>query len=1697
MNAITRVPRQIQAALLVALIATLAVAGWFTCSQRGDDGGGTGEQAEAPVEHQPTADGWAAIDVAPSDKTYRLTPKDQTDAGVARDTAFVLESSANDLDRDHLSDLLVVDPPLEFDVSGSGNKRLTIQPKEPLREGTDYHFTLLSATDRRQLHSWAFQTEAPLRVVQTLPADHALNVPLDTGIEMTFSHDGVSGFEDHVTIDPPVPGRFELHKRVVVLVPKELAPETVYTVTVAAGVRADGADLRTNEPYMFSFETGSSARQDAISPIVEGVFFDRLLSESSTSDPPALQVDVPSNGDVKSLPLEVYRYKDVAAFIDAIAAAVAVPRWSYYGRRDFRLDPSGLDRVATFTSDVTTPSSLNPYVRYVTFPSALDPGFYLVQAASGDRPAQALLQVTDLAAYGSLSATKTLVWVNDLTTGGPVDGAKVVDDGGKTFETNADGVALFDTTDSLLPTNGQDGKPRVLRVEQGGRTAVVPFDTANAGIGYYGSGYGYGGGALVYDGSGTTKYWSYLYADRSLYHPSDEINFWGVARARENFQAGETLTVRLSGGSYFDTSYRPSQLAETSVRVSGLGTFEGALSFEGVAPGGYQLTVLSGDSTLASTYVQVQNFVKPAYEIDITADRQVVFPGDTVAIDVATRFFDGSPVPFVALTYGGPDGATQIPVTTDADGAVTLPYVAGAVDPYGGPGYRYASAFPTGPEQGEISGQSTFYVLPSALLLQASGNVENGEAQISGSVHAADPAGFVARGYEGLTGDAAPGRAVTANVTEITYNQVETGEYYDFIAKVTRKQYRYDPVERALGAFTATSGADGSFTLSFPVERKKSYRIQIGAVDDAGRLGGTYVYVSGDEVPYTQYPGDTNLIISETAVTPQGPYSYAQTTYDEGDPVDLTIRRGGQAVETDAEQRYLFVRARDGIRDYVASADPRLQWTYSADDVPDVTVGGVQFNGHGYEPIRGEYVAGFNADTRKLNVDVTPDRDRYQPGDDVSLSVETRDADGNPVSAEVLLSLVDQAIVALQGEDYRQDILGRLYSSIGSGVLATYVPSYTDVAQLLTRYANNVPVPNTGGDVVGPNTGPGTAAGGIAAPAPRSDFRDLALFQAVRTRADGTASVTFKLPDNITSWRVTSRAVTGDLRAGAGTTAIPVGLPFFVEVTASDEYLTADHPTISLRAFGRSLTQGDAIEYTVSAPSLGLSDTVVNGAAFRGVDFTLPPLTEGEHEITVTARSGDLADAIVRKISVVASRLSRGEARYYTLESGVTLAGATSGRTQVAFTDNNRGRYYDDLLRLGWTYGDRVDQILARSLAQQLLEDYFSAPSADAPAFDASLYQTEDGGIALFPYADADLLLSARVASVAPDTFGRNALAQYFRKVLDDPDETRERSIVALFGLAAVGEPVLDSIDGVAGAADLSPRERLYLGLAALAAGDETVAREQYRQVVLRYAERRDPYVRVRAGVDQDDILELTALAADLGAGIGDPAAAPMFEYTQANATTDLLVELEQISYLSRAVPRLSSAPVRFSYVVDGQRKEQTLEAGRSFSLSLSPEQLAQLDPKTIDGNVGVATYFQTPFDPATVSVDPDVTVRRVVDVDGGGISEGDVVEVRLDYTLAPQSLDGCYQITDIAPSGLRPITRPRRYDPSFETLYPYLIDGQRVSFCAYRNQPYHPAAYFARVVTKGEYVADPATIQSQQSADSFNFAPPTKVIVR
>ncbi len=519
--------------------------------------------------------------------------------------------------------------------------------------------------------------------------------------------------------------------------------------------------------------------------------------------------------------------------------------------------------------------------------------------------------------------------------------------------------------------------------------------------------------------------------------------------------------------------------------------------------------------------------------------------------------------------------------------------------------------------------------------------------------------------------------------------------------------------------------------------------------------------------------------------------------------------------------------------------------------------------------------------------------------------------------------------------------------------------------------------------------------------------------------------MTFKVADDLTSWRIGASAFGEGLFAGEGTIGIPVGLPFFVDATIATDYLVADRPAIGLRAYGTDLATGAAVAFSVDSDSLGLHLKNLKAKAFETRAVPLPKLTAGLHSITITATTGSGAtarrDVMTRTFRVLASRLETTRADQVALTPGVQPKGG-AGRVEVIVSDAGVARYVPLLLSLTGGGSARVERTLADTLAGALLTDRLGVGEVVLPAdFDGSTYQAGNGGVTILPYSSSNLGTSALVALVAPDRFDRAALERYLTSISTSPKATRENRNIALAGLAGLHAAVLPQIRAAVAEPGLTVRERLMLGLGAAALGDAATARTIGASLETEYGEITADSARLRVGKTAADITEGTALMAMLAAANGDPLAARFWSYVEADPGGEAPYGLHAVGFVGRLLERNVPRAASFAYTVDGTRNVVELDPGASFHLSLSHAQFARLTLEPITGQLGVTTSWQETVKPASFTKDPDLSISRKI-TPAGRIGTSALVIVDLTVKLGPKAPKGCHQVTDFVPSGLVPV---------------------------------------------------------------------------
>lgn len=1621
------------------------------------------------------------VQVAFAQDNFTLTPEHADAAGIDPATTYLLQSKdpvrVEDVQEDFASNTDVA-----FEMTQVDEHTIRVAFAEPLAESDIVKFTLATRVVENgqttaRPYGWAFQVKAPLRVENTLPGLHATYVPLDTGIEVTFNYENLSveDVQNAMSIEPAVSGHVEQFRRTFVFVPDEpLQPETRYTVTIRGGLGLQGSDEVLAEDYVYDFETGPAeyrgldfGTDEKFMSVVPGGTLSipvhrwggRLVGYDEWGNPIEEAIDEP-------VKVVAYRFPDFDTYLAALEGAQDTG-WQAYVQTGDVADLTTLTAAVTFEGSFMQDDQSGGYKReVVAFPEPLGAGYYLVDLSYGGRSAWTLVSVSPLVTYVARGVDRTLMWVNSSETRGPVSGATVGYVNDVAVQTDAQGLAY---------AASREDQSSVVTVRSGAEAMAVVLT---------GSVWIEGQGEFGWDSRprsmASQDYWSYVYTDRPMYKTSDTVHFWGALEHRESGAHPSHVTVA------FGT------LDEMTIPVSENGTFTGSMSLSNMSPGYYELTVQDGDTTVVRRSLTVQEYVKPAYTLSITPDRLAAFAGEEVGYMVHGALFEGTPMKGLEVTVELDWGVHQqltLDASGNARGSFTKQPDRNPMENWQGhryPEYSWLRAYPTRPEEGRIEATASVAMFGPRIYLDIpyeGTSIENGTGQVQ--VVARNVAPMPTWDAQEFAPTTRSGVQVQGKLTEITYNRIEEGTSYDFIRKVTVPNYSYQRVETEVQNVTLTTGADGAAVFTFAAANPNAnYEVRFLAYDEFGMPDTAYTYV-WQKQGYENYL-DQSLRFNNDDAPEADPWSFVG--YGVGDQVHLSVHQGTGPFVMPEGSSFLFFQAHQGVQEATIAKQAQYVFPFEQRDVPNVGVYGVLFAGDAYAQVGsgwwwGSYGYDVSYDTSlsELAIEITPGRDAYKPGETVDLAVRVTDKNGNPVAANVNINVVDEAFYALMPEDV--DPLGALYARVSDGIEATKVSAELHMDALMAE---------------------GGGGGGDA----RVDFRDTGAFMEVRTGADGRASASFTLPDDITSWRVTAQAIDLSQKL-AGDTKINVdaSLPFFILPVLRESYLDADQPSIYIRAAGTDVGGADPVTYTVRIESAGVEEQIESTVG-ASVAYALPDLALGAHDIDIEANSGSLRDRVVRTVNIVESRLVRPVVSRVELGEGEVI-GAPRGYTTVTFIDGNRGQYYADLELLANTWGDRADEAAVRVVATQVLNDAFGE-AREEPSLLIGTYQS-GMAIQLLPYADPDLDLTARMALLQETPFNEASMIQYFENGVYSPREAgtawdRSQVAKAYAALAALGEPVLAEVQRLAQEGDLSQDERLSLALALHFSGDDEGARVIYRELV-REAKSLNGYLLL-----QDDDIETTgertAQLAILAAALNEPQRDILYDYLVQQPTGDSLQILERLIFIREALPHVSASDAVVSYMLEGERRSETLVHGASVSIDVSPDELATLDARAEQGTVIAVSRFVTPILDLDAPVTPELSIERVYKHEDGStgntFAEGERVRIELNYDLPvsncgrDRGLMPCdvYEITDILPSGLVPATPVYAPYFSYESVMcedsPISSWDQRQTFLVYPGTGYEPCAqnqvvYYARVVTAGVYEAEPVYIRSTRDPDTHN----------
>lgn len=1540
--------------------------------------------------------------------------------GIDLDTAFLLTGS-EPIDERAIMEGLKVDPEFAYSLDKQSNgTEYKIIPQEELAPNTIYTMSFDPEGIGYENLSWAFQTKTNFRVISSLPADKSSHVPIATGIELTFSHENydTQKVNEHFSISPQTEGTFEKHKKTIVFIPEDMQPSTIYTITLKKGLPLSGTSETLEEDHVFSFET---APVDQRSPAFE-FNMDTGLTEFSTTDTPTFHAYYNSSGSnagTPSIHIDLYRYPDYKDFQTSLAKRDLIPSWSYFTWNKYREDLNPQHKITEYDTEFL---SVDQYNHYIIFPQELEAGYYTAEIQAGDTLKQIWFQVSDLAVYLAQGEENTLFWVNDLRTQTPVSDFEVIIDSKNLSAKGDAGTALIE--EELMGT-----KRDYALIKKGDQELLVPLDS-----------WAY---SSTRNGPNAKDFWKYLYLDRGLYQPEDTINFWGVLASRDKagFQPKDiTLELRGTDGPYYRGA-EDSPILTQDILVEDK-TYSGQIKLPVLKPGYYYIQIKMGDTILLSRGFSVETYQKPSYKLTLDQNKKAIFAGESMDFQAKTTFFEGTPVPKMELNYRLQEQNGT--VTTDEKGEVSIPYNGSILyDDHSSYHFVTLGVNAILPEAGEIYSSAELYVFKSKVYLTGEAKREKNTYNLTAKMSRVDLTDINNGQYiaeEHFLKEPIANSPIKASLYQEVWTKVESGKSYNYISKQVEKTYHYNYSTKHVGDYELITDSNGTVKHTGELDLDNSYYLELTAVDNEGRSFTRRVHIGRDGY---NSPDNQHYYLQ----TPPKPDGYLP-----GEDVVVTMMVNDRELSS-ANNSILFYSGQKVIDTHRVTGNPKYNFTFANEHIPNTNVYGVYFDGQTYHEAYSVNVP-FARDSRNVEVNIESDQDEYRPGDKVKLNVQATDTNNKPVKgAQVNLNLVDEAIFSL-----RQQTVNLLNSLYGDYLY---------------------PIINTRKSHYHPEFRGGAESGGEG-DSERKDFRDTVLFTTLQTDSNGKAEVEFTLPDNLTSWRVTYHAFTDDLHAGSGTHQIPVRLPFFIEMTSNSTYLEGDSPIVVLRSFGEKLPQAQEVSYTMRLiDSQGQEKSwTENGESFTPLDWKLPRLEVGKYSLTVSAESNGLRDSLTKDFRVVSSLQERTITNLELLQEGLEVKGSQVTPTTLIFSDYEKGQYLRGLYQLAWSNGSRLEQKLAALESRKLLKVYFPEETIGFLEEDQDsllLYQKPDGGISILPYGESELALSAMVASTTPDLFDNKALKGYFYRILEGEGQEDDRSL-ALMGLAALKEPILLDINDYLQEKELEPAVKINLALALLEIGDGAYAQQVFQELLTLFGQDLGSVMRINVGRDQDEIIQATTQMALLAARLNQPEKNKLYQYLLENPGKDILNTVEQLQILKYNLRFMKSSPVSFTYELNGEKINKQLEGNELFKLSLLPEDLKTIRFSQVEGKVGLMSNYTLPIQSAEIGNSEDLVISRTYVVNNAqtaNFNRTDLVKVVINTIIGDKAPAGLYEIVDILPAGLTHVSQPYNYNRQSRANwdYPSEVNGQKLVFLTGKGN--NEITYLARVISPGDFTCE------------------------
>lgn len=1020
-----------------------------------------------------------------------------------------------------------------FSTWNSDYTRVEITPTQRLALGTSYALTLDASAQAadggglREGLTWNFTTIPPPAIKTVMPSDGSTQDTYSGELRIQFASPmNIASVKQRIVITPAPAGEIQwwYNEWDWSLIAYVLQPSTSYMVRLLPGMQ-DIYGNQIAQGQTIRFNTGPYAPTAGLQMPYEPAIF-------RTGGP---QEFYTTYRNIKSLDIRLYRLS-LNQFIHFLNGKLQVNE--FYPQDD----------TLIWQAQETSEGELNESVLKKYTPQSAEgrqllPGFYFLTLDSpevfhyGPYLDHRLLVVATANLTFKSTTTDALVWLTDLNSGEPIENIPVTiyDDFVNTVTvgtTDEDGMAYLELT---APEDPYENRFALASTED---MRNLAFASSQWGSGI--STWDYGIWGTYYSPANQPR--AYVYTERPIYRPGQPVYFKGIVRLDNdlNYQIPDTAKAHVKISNYQETIY------EEDLPLSDFGSFDGQILLDSEAALGYysvEVQLPKQEAIIGAVGFTVAEYRRPEFQVTVSTEPLDILAGENFTATIQADYYSGGGVANAEVywmltsdpfTFSPPEDLSAYSFTDyDMDMGFYEEYDSGSIQLAEGSGTtndrgQLILTLPANLGEAKTGRRLTL----EATITDISQNSVSGRAAVTahrsqvypgvrpqtylGEVGKEQAFDIVAVDWDGNT---APGQKVSVEIVERRWYSVQEQDAEGRITWTTSVE------DIPVNSFPdIVLDGEGKAIVRFTPPNGGIFRAYVTTLDDLGNLSkaSAYLWVAGEDyIPWRQTNDRSFDLVSD------------RKSYSPGDTAEILIASPFQG---EAYALVTVERGRVHYQDVVLleGNSTIYKLPITATMAPNIYVSVIVVKGVDEANPRPNFKMGIlelQIDTSQQNLTVllTPDRSQAGPGEKVTFTVNITDADGQPVSAEVSLSLSDLATLSLLPPN-SSPILDYFYSERTLGVW-TSVPIAMNIEEYNADVSEKMVEGGRGG------SGGGAKGEGIMGVVEvRQDFPDTAFWDGqVVTNQDGTASVTVSLPDNLTTWRLDARAVTEDTRVGQAT----------------------------------------------------------------------------------------------------------------------------------------------------------------------------------------------------------------------------------------------------------------------------------------------------------------------------------------------------------------------------------------------------------------------------------------------------------------------------------------------------------------------------------------------------------------------------------